>query len=49
MKHDDEWFWRRKISREILKYCTHAIEPCIDCHELAILVRNGGRIALDNA
>lgn len=46
MRKDDERFWRNRIGREILKYCDHDVEPCADCHELAILIRNGGRISV---
>ena len=44
MRKDEERFWRNRIGKEILKYCDHDVEPCADCHELAILIRNGGRI-----
>ena len=44
MQRDEEKFWRARISKEILKYCDHDIEPCVDCHELSIIVKNGGRL-----
>jgi hypothetical protein len=46
MPRDIEKFWRNRISKEVLKYCDHDIEACIDCHELAILIRNGGRLTI---
>ena len=44
MHRDEEKFWRNRISKEILKYCDHDVEPCVDCHELSIIVKNGGRL-----
>lgn len=44
MQRDEEKFWRVRISKEILKYCDHDVEPCVDCHELSIIIRNGGRL-----
>lgn len=44
MHRDEEKFWRNRISKEILRYCDHDIEPCVECHELSIMVKNGGRL-----
>lgn len=45
MPRDAEKFWRSRISKEILKYCTHDIDACLDCKELSVIVKNGGMIS----
>jgi hypothetical protein len=43
MKKDTESYWRNKISKEILWACEHDIDPCYECKELSLFIKNGMR------